>query len=82
MNKKQLFNEWKKLNSELFEKKPKINGSYPYFIVKRRELLLFAQVHLSNIIEAKSRKDKWDEKFETEMYYKVMNEYYNWYKNE
>lgn len=81
MNKKQIENEFKKIDYELRANKPKISP-YSHNVVERRTFLLFAQVHLCNIIEAKSRKDKWDEKFETEMYYKVMNKYYNWDKNE
>lgn len=77
MNKKQIEQEWKKLEIELFENKPKIDGPYPTDIVKRRELLLYAQVHLANILDAKSRKDRWDEWFETEMYNRVMKIYYS-----
>ena len=51
---------------------------YPSDLVKRREFFLFAQVHLCNILYAKSKKDKWCENFETEMYNKVMGIYYNW----
>lgn len=81
MNKKEIEEEFKKLNFELFQNKPKIKAPYPPDIVKRRELLLFAQVHLSNILDAKLKKDKWIERFETEMYHKIMNFYYDWDKN-
>lgn len=78
MSKKEVEQEYKRLKFELLENKPKIKSPYPPDIVKRREFLLFAQVHLSNILGAKLKRDKWDEKFETEMYNKVMEIYYNW----
>jgi len=80
MNKKQIGQEWKKLKFELFENRPKIDGPYPQNIVKQREFLLFAQVHLNNILDAKLKKDIWNERFETEMYNKVMEIYYGWDK--
>jgi len=82
VNKKEVEQEYKRLIFELLENKPKINGPYPPEIVKKREFLLFAEVHLANILDAKRRKDKWDEDFETEMYNKVIGIYYNWDKNE
>lgn len=81
MNKKQIDEEFKKIIYELRINKPD-STPYPPDIVKRREFLLFAQVHLNNILEAKSKKDKCDEKFETEMFNKVMEIYYNWNTNE
>jgi hypothetical protein len=51
-------------------------------LVRRREFLVFAQVHLNNILDAKSKKDNWNEKLETEMYNKIMEIYYNWDQNE
>jgi len=80
MNKKQIEEEYIKLKHEIFENKPKTNKPYPPDIVKRRQFLLFAQVHLANILDAKSKKDKWDEEFETAMYKKVMDIYYDWNK--
>ena len=80
MNKKQIDKEFEKINYELRFNKPAITP-YPPDIVKRREHLLFAQVHLNNILGAKLEKDKWNEKFETEMYNKVIGIYYNWNKN-
>jgi len=81
MNKKQIEEEFDKINYEL-----RVNildsATYPPDIVKRREYLLFAQVHLNNILDAKLKKDKWDEGFETEMYNKVMEIYYNWVRDE
>ncbi len=81
MNKKEIEQEFKKIDYELRFNKPDFTP-YPPDLIKRREFLLFAQVHLSNILDAKFRKDKWDEKFETEMYNKVMEIYYNWGKDE
>ena len=81
MNKKQIEQEFKKIDYELRVNKPD-SAPYPPDLVKRREYLLFAQVHLSNILDAKTKKDKWDERFETEMYNKVMEIYYNWGNNE
>lgn len=81
MNKKQIGREFKKINHELRINKPDFIP-YPPDLIKRREFLLFAQVHLSNILDAKLKKDKWNERFETEMYKIVINNYYNWDKNE
>ena len=80
MEKKQIEREFQKIDYELRVNKP---DSVPYLpdLIKRREFLLFAQVHLNNILDAKSKKDKWEERFETEMYNKVMKIYYNWEKN-
>ncbi len=80
MNKKQIEQEFKKIDYELHNK-PDIEAPYPPDVVKRREFLLFAQVHLNNILEAKLKKDKWDEKFETDMYRIEMEIYHNWDKN-
>lgn len=76
-----LLKEWRRLNFEVLENKPKIETPYPPDIVKRRELLLFAQVHLNNILDAKLKKDDWYERFETKMYHKVMELYYEWDRN-
>lgn len=81
MEKKQIEQEFEKINYELRVNKPNFSP-YPPNVVKRREVLLFAQVHLSNILDAKFRKDKWDEGFETEMYNRVMGIYNNWEENE
>jgi hypothetical protein len=80
MNKKEIEKKYKKLKFELFENTPKVESPYPPDVVKRRELLLFAQVHLNNILDAKLKKDRWNERFETEMYNKVMEIYYSWDK--
>lgn len=81
MTREQIEKEFTKIDYELRVNKPE-TAPYPPDIVKRREYLLFAQVHLSNVFYAKIKKDKWDENFETEMYNKVMEIYYNWDKNE
>lgn len=81
MNKKQIEQEWGKLRFKIIENKLKIDGPYPPDIVRRRELLLFAQVHLCNILDTKSKEDKWAEGFETEIYSKVLEIYYNGDKN-
>ena len=81
MTRKEIDKEFKKINYEFRVNKP-ASAPYPPDIVKRREYLLFAQVHLSNVFYAKIKKDKWDEEFETEMYNEVMEIYYNWDKNE
>ncbi|MFA5031441.1 MAG: hypothetical protein WC614_00330 [bacterium] len=75
MTKKQIKQEYKKITNEIRFNKPEISP-YPPEIVKRREFLLFAQVHLGNILGAKSKKEKRKEHFETEMYNKVMEFYY------
>lgn len=81
MTRKGIKQEFKKIDYELFVNRPNFTP-YPPNVVKRREFLLFAQVHLGNILGAKIKKDKWSERFETEMYSKVMGIYYNWDKNE
>jgi hypothetical protein len=81
MTRKGIEQEFKKIDYELFINRPNFTP-YPPNVVKRREFLLFAQVHLSNILDAKSKKDSWSERFETEMYSKVMEIYYNWDENE
>ena len=81
MTKKEIEWEFKKIDYELKVNKPD-SVPCPPDLVRRNEFLLFAQVHLSNILNAKSKKDRWCERFETEMYNKVMEIYYNWDKNE
>jgi len=72
--------EFKKIDYEFRVNNPNI-VLYPPSIVKQRELLLYAQIHLNNVLNAKLRKDKRDERFEAEMYHKVMETYYNYGKN-
>jgi len=81
MNKRQIEQEFKKVDFELRVNKLETTPYSPE-VVKRREFLLFAQVHLNNILVAKSKNDRFSEKFETEMYHKVMEVYNNWDKNE
>ena len=71
-----------KIKHELFENRPKIDKPYPSDIVKRRELLLLAQVCLGNVSDTKSRKDRQNKRFKSNIYNKIMNIYYNWNLNE
>ncbi len=75
MTKRQIEQEYRKIKYEIIENKPNADKPYPPDIVKRREFLIFAQVHLGNILEAKVRKDKRKEIFETEMYNRVIDIY-------
>jgi len=79
MRRKQIDEEFKRIDYELRVNRPK-STPYPRDVVKRRELLLFAQVHLSNILEAKLKRNKWEEDFEENMYKIVMSNYYGWDK--
>ena len=77
MKKEQIEKEFKKIDGEL--RNNRYNSTpYPFDTIKKREFLLFAQVHLNNIVDAKFKRDKWEERFETEMYDKVMEIYYDW----
>lgn len=77
MTTKQIAREWRRLDFELFENKPKIDKPYPPDVIKRRELLLYAQVHLSEISWAKKCRDLETENLHTEAYYLVMSNYYD-----
>ncbi len=77
MTRKEIEREFRKIDYELRVNKPE-SAPYPTDLVERRKFLLFAQVHLSNLLDAKFKSDKWEERFETEMYNKVMEIYYNW----
>jgi len=81
MTKKQIEEEFKRIDYELRINRPNFIP-FPPDVVKRREMLLFAQVHLSNILEAKRKKDPWEENFEENMYKVVISKYYGWDKNE
>jgi len=81
MEREQIEKEFKKIDYELRINKPKVIP-YPPDVVKRRTFLLFAQVHLCNILDHKAKKDKCKERFETDMYRIVMDTYYNWDRNE
>ncbi len=80
ITKKQIEQEWQRLNFEIFENKPKTDKPYPSDVVKRRELLLFAQVHLAEISWAKRCKDRETEALHTEVYNLVLQNYYSWCK--
>lgn len=71
MKKEHIENEFRQIDYELRVNKPD-SAPYPPDLVKKRVFLLFAQVHLNNILDAKLKKDIWNERFETEMYNKVM----------
>jgi hypothetical protein len=77
MTKKEITQEFKKIDYELRVNKPKI-VPYPPDLIKRREFLILAQVHLQNILNAKFKKDILFERLETELYGKVIEIYYNW----
>lgn len=77
MRREQIEKEFKKIDDELRNNKPNFTP-YSCDIIKKREFLLFAQVHLNNILDAKFKRDKWEERFEIEMYNKVMEIYYSW----
>jgi hypothetical protein len=76
MTKKQLLTEWKRLAFEMFENKPKANKPLPLNIVERRELLLFAQVHLAEISWAIKCKNIAAEIYHTAMYSSIISKYY------
>lgn len=77
MTKKQIDREYKKMNCELFVNKPKV-VPYPPNIVRRRKLLLEAQVHLSKILEATQKRDKIEKAWQECIYWLTMENYYNW----
>ena len=79
MKKRQIEEEYKKINYEMFNNRPAITP-YPPNVVKRRELLLYAQVHLAEISWAKKCKESETEKLHTETYNLVMSKYYGWEK--
>ena len=66
--------EWKVLNFEVFENKPK-TAPYPPDVVKKRELLFMAQSFLSNYQFTKSEKYK---AFFGELYRITMKTYSVW----
>jgi len=77
MRTEQIEEEFKKIRYELISNKPDF-VPYPPNIVKRRELLLYAQVTLSNILGAKLKKDKKSEDFQESLYKIIVSSYYNW----
>ncbi len=80
MTRKGIEQEFKKIDYELFVNRPNFTP-YPPNVVKRREFLLFAQVHLGNILGAKIKKDKVEESLQEFSYWVIMEEYYNWDKS-
>jgi len=72
--------ELTELKKEIFKntKKPKFN--YTDKIVRKREILLALQVFLGNITEAKRKKEKIKEAFETEIYKRLKEFYYSYNK--
>lgn len=72
--------EFIELKREIFKniKKPKFN--YTDKIVRKREILLALQVFLGNITEAKRKKEKIKEAFETEIYKRLKEFYYSYNK--
>ncbi|HBO84200.1 MAG: hypothetical protein A2073_07565 [Deltaproteobacteria bacterium GWC2_42_11] len=81
MTKRQIDREYEKIDYELRINNPPVSP-YPPDIVKRRELLLYAQVHLANIFDAKRRRDNIMTSFEEFQYWCVMDDYYNWDKTQ
>jgi len=77
MTKEQIEKEFKKIDFELRENKPNVIGAFPDEIVKRRELLLLAQVALNNIIGAKQAKNRKEEEFYEDIYQKIIGYYYS-----
>jgi hypothetical protein len=76
MTQKQVTKEWKRLNFELFGNRLKTDKPYPPEIVKRRELLLYAQVHLAEISWAKKCRDLEALRLHSKAYELVMSKYY------
>lgn len=81
MTKKQIAGAWEKLDFELTENRPKIDGPYPPDVVRRRELLLLAQAHLNKISSAKTNKNSQMEEFHAELYKTIMDNYYGGKEN-
>lgn len=73
--------EWKRLNFEFVENAPKTKKPYPPEVVKRRELLLFAQTHLGEIGYAQESNELWTELVHTVAYNTIMKIYYLWGKD-
>lgn len=67
--------EWKILNFEVFENRPKTNKPYLADIVNRRKLLLFAQRYLAEYEFTKSQKYK---NFVAQLYRITIERYFAW----
>lgn len=76
MTKKQADLEFERLNKEI-DDKPKCKTPYPYDIIKTRELLLIAQVLLSQVLDAKKAEDKFRESFLTMIYKLTLRQYFS-----
>jgi hypothetical protein len=77
VNKLNVKQEWKILNFEVFENRPKTDKPYPPKVVQRRELLLLTQCYLTDYQVAKIKKYK---EFFGKVYRIVMNAYFAWGK--
>ena len=67
--------EWEIIKFETHYNKPKINGPYPKDVVRRRELLLFAQCFLADYQFTKSKKYR---SFLGELYRLTIDTYFAW----
>ena len=74
MDRVEVEQEFRKIDLELRFSRPH-SPPYPPHVVKRRQLLLYAQVHLAEISWAQKCRDSETEEFHTEAYYSVMFEY-------
>ena len=67
--------EWEIIKFETHYNKPKIDRPYPENIVRKRELLLLAQLYLADYQSTKSRKYK---NLFRELYRLIMDKYFAW----
>jgi len=79
MTKKQIDKEYQKIRYEIHYNKPNIDSPYPKEIVQKREYLLYAQCALSNLLEAKQKKNKKQELLYEEIYNNI-NGHIEWKK--
>lgn len=77
MTRKEIDKEYELLDHELFNNRP-IISPYPPDTVKRRELLLRAQVYLAEVLEAKMAKNRDVELYYEYQYRRIMDDYFNW----
>lgn len=68
--------QWEKLRFEILKNKPKLKWPYPPEIVRRRDLLVYAQVYFEKIMLAKQEQDEILENYYCEKYFDTMAEYY------
>ena len=76
MTKKEIDQEFKNTTLELHKGLPS-DKPFPPDVVRRRELLLFAQVHLIKILDAKHNKDRLAEIVHLGLYNVFKFHYYN-----